>query len=172
MAADDRLIALGGIGRPHGLRGELRVHLHNPDSSLLLEVDRVWLRKDGVVRELVVESARRHGPLVLVALKGVRGRDAAESLRGWEICVPRAAFPPPDDDEVYHADLIGLRAEGLDGSPLGTVADVITYPSTTCLLVRSEAGEREVPLLPPYLERIDLDSGRVVLAHVEDFEVR
>jgi 16S rRNA processing protein RimM len=168
--APERLIALGAVVRPHGLRGEVRVHRFNPESTLLLEQERVWLRRDGATREMHVKSSRAHGDLVLYVLEGVVGREAAEALRGSEVCLPREALPPPDEDEYYHADLIGLRAVDPSGLELGVVSDVIQYPSTDCLAIDSEAGRREVPILDPYLVGLDLEAGTITLAHAEDFE--
>lgn len=165
------LVALGAVARPHGVRGELRIHRFNPDSMLLLDRETVWLRQDGREREVRVERARLHGKLVLLTLEGVRGRDAAEALRGAEVCVPREELPPPDEDELYHVDLVGLSAVREDGTAVGTVSDVIQYPSVDCLAVDSDEGRREIPLLEPYVREVDLDAGRVVLAHVEDFDL-
>jgi len=164
------LIPLGAVARPHGVRGELRVHRFNPDSTLLLERESVWLRRDGDEREVRVERARLHGAFVLLTLEGVRSREAADALRGAEVCVPREELPPPDEDELYHVDLIGLPAQLEDGTAVGTVSDVIRYPSVDCLAVDTEEGRREIPVLEPYVVEVDLDAGRVVLAHVDDFD--
>lgn len=167
----ERLVALGAIGRPHGVAGEVRVHRFNPDSTLLCEVDVVWLERDGEApRPARVERARLHGPHVLLVLEGVRGRDAAEALRGAEVCVPREALPEPAEDEVYHVDLVGLTAVLPDGTRAGEVVSVLSYPSADCLLVRGEDADLEVPILPPYVERVDLDTKTVRVAHLEDLE--
>jgi 16S rRNA processing protein RimM len=161
------------VARPHGIRGEVKVHRFNPDSTLLLEQPAVWLRKgEGEARHVEIDAARVHGTFVLMTLRGVRSREDAEALRGFEVCVPRAALPEPDDDEVYHTDLIGLRAELDDGTVAGEVVDVLSYPSADCLLVRSDEGDREVPLLPPYVVQIDLEAGVVKVAHLEDFDLQ
>ncbi len=167
----ERLIALGAIGRPHGVRGEVRVHRFNSSSTLLLELEALWLRQGDALREARVESARLHGDVVLLTLADVRGRDAAEALRGTEVCVPREILPPLDPDEVYHADLIGLRARTVDGSDEGQVVDVLDYPSVECLLVRSDEGDREVPLLEPYVAEVDLEARVVIVAHLEDLDL-
>lgn len=167
----ERLIALGAVGRPHGVRGELRVHRFNPSSTLLLELDAVWLRQGDVSREIRIEAARLHGDVVLLTLAGVRSREDAEALRGAELCVSRELLPPPGPDEVYHADLIGLRARTSGGTPAGEVVDVLSYPSAECLLVRSEDGDREIPLLEPYVVEVDLGAREVIVAHLEDLDV-
>lgn len=167
----ERLIPLGAVGRPHGVRGELRIHRFNPESTLLLEVSEVWLRQGDVSRKIRVEGARPHGPFVLVWLEGVASREQAEALRGAEVCLPREALPPPDPGEVYHVDLVGMSARTADGTPAGEVVEVLSYPSAECLLVRSDEGDREVPLLEPYVAEVDLAARVIVVAFLEDLEL-
>jgi len=171
MAQPERLVPLGVVARPHGVSGELRVHRFNASSTLLLERDAVWLRRGEDVREHRVESARLHSGFVLLRLRGVEGRDAADLLRGVEVCVPRDALPPPDPDEVYLADLVGLQARLADGSVAGEIVDVISYPSADCLLLRTGEGDREVPLLKPYVRDVDLTARTVIVEHLEDLEL-
>lgn len=168
---DGRWVALGAIARPHGVRGEVRVYRYNPESRLLLEQPRVWLGGEAEPRPVRVLGARAHGEMVLLTLQGVGDRDAADALRGVEVFVPREALPAPDEDELYHVDLLGLDVVDAAEAPVGTVSDVIRYPSVDCLLVRSEDGDREVPLLPPYLVDVQLDRRRVVVAHLEDLDI-
>ena len=58
----------------------------------------------------------------VIAFEGVRDRNAAEALKGTELFVARDALPAPDEDEFYHADLIGLEARDSEGRMLGKVA--------------------------------------------------
>ena len=166
-------MSLGAISKPHGIRGEVRVHRFNPDSKLLLEQPSVWLLRDGGPAEARrVEAARAHGPAVLLKLEGVESRDAAEALRGLEVAVPREALPPADDDEYYHVDLVGLRVVTADGEAVGEVVEVLSYPASDCLLVRGAGLDREVPLLRPYVEDIDLEAGVVTAAFLDDLQAR
>lgn len=171
MSGPARLVALGAIARPHGVRGEVRVFRYDPGSEVLLSQERVWLVRGEVRRAVRVLAARAHGELVLLTLQGVGDRDAADALRDHEVCVPREALPPADAGEYYHVDLVGLEVLDGEGALVGTVADVIRYPSVDCLVVRGEGGTREVPLLDPYVGDVDLEGGRVVVAHLEDLDV-
>lgn len=169
-AEPETLVRLGVVARPHGVRGELRVHRYNPDSTLLEQVEELWLFEATGPRAVAVEGVRRHGAFTLFWLAGVVGREAADALRGTEVGVPRDLLPPPEDDEVYHVDLIGSAVVDEAGEDMGTVVDVLRYPSVDCLLVRAGDEEREVPVLEPYFVRAE--EGRVVLAHLADFEPR
>ncbi|MFK7985794.1 MAG: ribosome maturation factor RimM [Sandaracinaceae bacterium] len=168
----DELVAIAAIARPHGVMGELRVHRFNPDSRLLLDAAQVWLRKDGETVPHVVKRARVHHAQVLVTLEGTVGREAAEGLRGYEVCLPRSAFPPPNDDEFYFIDMLGASVVSESGRTLGKVAEVLHYPSVDCLRVEEPDGDREIPLVEPYIVDIDLEAGRVLVRHEDDFELQ
>ena len=173
MSEPPNLVALGAVGRPHGLRGEVRVHRYNPESLLLLELDRIWARSpEGVLRELRVESAKPHGDLLRLRFEGMSRREDAEAIKGSELLIPRESLPPTEEDEVYLVDLIGLEAVSPEGAHLGNVASVIPYPSVDCLLVEAAEGAREIPFLDPYVGEIDIEAGRVVISHIEDFDLR
>lgn len=178
MTREQELIALGVLTSPHGLRGEVRMRVYNPDSELVWHLDElegVWLRPsaDEQAREASVERVRRGPKGPLVTVEGTEGRDAAEALRGLEVCVRRRDLPPlEDEDEHYVVDLVGLRVRDAGGSVVGEVVGVESYPSVSCLRVRSEDGEREVPMVEPWVERVDVEAGEVVVGSLEDVPVQ
>ena len=45
----------------------------------------------------------------------------AEALKGVTLYVSRDALQDTDDDEYYWEDLVGLRAETVEGNVLGSV---------------------------------------------------
>jgi 16S rRNA processing protein RimM len=166
----ERWIALGVVARPHGVRGEVRVHPFNPGSTLLLERSVLWMRREGGEPARVsVESGRPQGDVLVLRLGGIGTREAAEALRGVELCVPRDELPALPTDEAYHADLIGRRVRTADGADAGEIVDVLAYPSADCLLVRAADGDREVPCVTPYL--VELGPDAVVVAHLEDLDL-
>jgi 16S rRNA processing protein RimM len=169
----EQLVALGSVGAPHGLDGELRVKLHNPSTDLIAVRRPVWLRLAGNqdATRAVVRSCRRTGPdYVVLGLDGVRDRDAAATLRGAELCVPRAALPPLEPGEYYLIDLVGMRVVLADGSELGTVEQAIEYPAAQVLRVATADGAFELPMLPPYLVEVRLAQREIVAAEIDDLE--
>jgi 16S rRNA processing protein RimM len=166
-------IELGVIAKPHGVGGELRVHVFNPDSTLLEELSEVFLLgTDGEEPTLVEIESTRPGPkTLLMRLAGIDSREQAESLRGYMLCVPRQALPELEEGEYYHADLIGLQAFEGD-EPIGEVADVIDYPSADCLKINRPGGFIEVPMLERWLDRVDLQTGKVYLKDLSDIPLQ
>ncbi len=167
----DALVALGVIARPHGVQGGLRVHAYNPRSTLLLEMSEVILRDAaGELRRVEVQSARPGPKAILMELEGCESREGAEALRGTAVCVPRSALPSTEDGEFYFVDLIGLVVTH-GGSAMGKVIEVVDYPSADCLRVKLESGVVEVPVLPQWIEAVDLEAGEISVHDISDLPV-
>jgi 16S rRNA processing protein RimM len=166
-------IELGVIARPQGVKGEVRVHVFNPESTLLEELAEVFLIGEADEEPALVEilSARRGPKALLMRLEGVSSREDVEALRGYTLCIPRAALPELGEGEYYHADLIGLEAfEGAES--IGTVVDVLDYPSAECLKIERPDGFLEVPMLPKWLDRVDVEAGKVLLKGLDDIPLQ
>ena len=166
-------IAIAEIARPHGVQGELRLKVYNPDSDLLKQKPRVRLRlSDGTTRDVSIVSAREANKALLVRLAGVDDRDAGEALRNAEICVQRASFPPLEEGEFYACDVEGARAVmRASGEEIGHVAGLASYPTCDVLLIERAAGGRlEVPLLDPYVGSVDVERGVVEILTIEGLD--
>jgi 16S rRNA processing protein RimM len=152
---------MGVIGRPHGVRGLLHVHSYTADPADLpaygpFTDDRgrsfkLRWHSDGVaaVREIVA------GKPVPVADRAV-----AEALVNTRLYVDRDRLPPPDEEEFYLADLVGLRVEDETGRELGRVDVVHDYGAGTSL----EIGALLIPFTRACVPLIDIAGGRVVVA--------
>lgn len=165
------LVELGEVMGAHGVRGELKVKAHNPDSDLLLDVERVTVRLKQVERVYGVEYAKPHGKGLLMALVGIDNREQARALYGAQLCVPRQALPEPDEDEFYLVDAIGADALDETGATVGKVTGFRAYPTVDVLCVAGEDGVREVPLLPHYFRGAELEQRVVRLANLSDIDV-
>ena len=170
--ATDTLVPLGVVIGAQGLRGELRVKPYNPSSSLLLSIDRAQLRREGEPqpRERALLNARWHGQIVVLSIPGCTDRDAAEALRGTELCVDRSELPPLEAGEHYLIDLVGLEARLPDGTVVGTVQEAIDYPASCALLVPTARGMLEVPMLPPYVVEVRMEDRVVIVDELDDLE--
>jgi 16S rRNA processing protein RimM len=171
LSSERRYVPLAAVARPHGVIGEMRLKVYNADSDLLLRKPAVRLRMPGgEEREIRITSARTMNKAVLVRFEGVEGRDAAETMRGAELCVPRDTFPPLEEGEFYVCDVEGARAELTTGEEIGRVVEMRSYPTCSVLVVArtEEKGEIEVPLVDSYIEAVDVAAGVVRLRTIEN----
>jgi 16S rRNA processing protein RimM len=150
-------VAIGYVARAHGVRGELRVHLHDPASNTLYDTPRIFVGG----RELVVDSVRPTSGALLVKLEGVDDRTRAESLAGQPVEVVRAAIPL-EDGEFLVGDLPGCVVVDTAGTSLGTIVSIMHGPQDL-LVIHDATHERLLPLVPAFLVEVDLAARRVVV---------
>lgn len=128
-------ILLGQIGAAHGIKGEVRIaaHTENPlDIGTYgpLETDRPGLT-------ITISKLRAQKNVVIANIKGVADRTAAEALNGVNLFVSRDRLPEPEDeDDFYHADLIGLEARLQSGQIIGQVSALPNFGAGDLIEIR------------------------------------
>lgn len=164
VAERDRLVCLGVITGPHGIRGHVRVKSYTEAPADIARYGPLADSAGGRALRLTVTGRSR--TLLIAAVDGVGDRNGAEALAGRQLFVPRAVLPTPGDEEYYHADLIGLTAvTGEDGSTLGTVRGVFDFGAGDVLEVVCEAGGTVmVPFTRDAVPHVDLTGRRLLVA--------
>jgi 16S rRNA processing protein RimM len=118
-------IEVGHVVGPHGLAGKVKLSLYNPDSPVWAVGERVFMSKaeaPGVWTELKELSIK--GTQGVAQLQGVEGLAAADAARGSTLYAERSDLDQVAPDEVFLADLIGLRLQDATGRDLGRFAEV------------------------------------------------
>ena len=152
------------------MRGEVRLQSFTQDP---LAVAGYGPLRGADGRSFTLDKVRLVKDDMLVArVAGVATREAAQALTHLELSVERAALPPPDEDEVYVADLIGLAAVDGDGTTLGTIVAVPNYGGGDLLEVRPPGGGETLPF--PFTKAVvptlDLVTGRVTIVPPDEVE--
>nr|WP_294517363.1 ribosome maturation factor RimM [uncultured Rhodopila sp.] len=160
----DSRIQVGVIGRAHGVRGYVRVTSHTADPADLTaygplsdaagQVYALRWKSEGVAEiSRIVDG---------VPVK-VTDRVVAEKLTNTKLFIDRAALPPPDEDEYYLADLIGLAVVDPNGAALGSVSVVHDYGAGASLeIVRAGASPVLLPFTAACVPTVDIAAGRLV----------
>ncbi|MFN3076767.1 MAG: ribosome maturation factor RimM [Alphaproteobacteria bacterium] len=159
----NRRVLVGVIVGAQGIQGQLRIRSF---TERPMDVGAYGPVEDGSGQRtfrLVVVGERGQG-VVLARIAGVLDRNAAESLKGIELYVPRSALPPPEEeDDYYWSDLIGLRVveEGADPSQVsGTVRAVHDFGAGSLLEVALPGVPSVmVPFSRAAVPVVDLDQG-------------
>jgi 16S rRNA processing protein RimM len=137
MTASPKRLLMGRIGAAHGIKGEVRITSFTEEPLALLDYGPLATNKPGLMIE--IETARATTNVLVARIKGVTDRNAAERLNGVELYVDRHVLPATDDeDDFYHADLIGLEARLADGTTLGIVTAIPNYGASDLLEVRDK----------------------------------
>jgi 16S rRNA processing protein RimM len=150
-------IEIGGIAKAHGIRGEVVVVLHDPESTALDGAEALWVNG----RLCPVENVRPGPHGWLVKLATCPDRNAAELLRGATIEIDRAELEL-EDGEVLLDDMIGCKVQKVDGTPWGEIVG-IDLGFQDRLVIQDGDVERQLPLVDAFVVGVDIEAGIVTV---------
>lgn len=142
---EDRRILLGQITGAHGIRGDIIVRTFTADPDGIAAYGDLT-DKSGL-QPLSLKIVRVTDKGIVARVKGVSDRNGAEALKGRELYVLRSRLPEANDEEYYHADLIGLAAITADGAAYGKVIAVQNFGAGDLLEIRTRDG-RDSEFIP------------------------
>lgn len=159
-------VLVATIGRPHGVRGLVRLHPATEHPETLEELGPLH-DETGSVWQI-----RWKAPGIAAVLgqdgQPLPDRTAAEKLVNRKLYVAREALPEVEEDEFYHIDLIGMEAVLASGETVGRVVSVHDYGAGTSLEL--EAGQL-IPFTMACVPEVDMEAKRLVVVPPEAVEV-
>ena len=155
-------ICIARIGAAHGVRGAVKLWTFTED-PLAVKAYGPLLTKDGA-RSFEVATAREAKGHLVATLKGIATREDAERLNGLELYVAREKLPATEEDEYYHADLIGLAAVNAASEPIGRVTAIHNFGAGDIIEIAPAHGATMLlPFTNAVVPSVDLAAGRVVI---------
>lgn len=181
-------VELGRIQDAWGIKGWVRIQPHSADTDALFASQDWFLQPpearfargfsafSGCVSVRVAEL-KAHADGLVARLDGVADRNAAESLKGCRISLPRSAFPETPEGEYYWVDLIGLDVVNREGVNLGVVRDLMATGPTSVLVLEypvvedgvEKSAERMIPFVSAYIDEVDRQARRIVADWQPDY---
>ncbi len=164
----DTELEIGVIGRPHGVRGAVRLWLHNASSSLISELDTVIAESaDGSVREEWTIRGVKRGPKgsKLLTLAEWSGRQEAAARTGWRLVFDKARLPRLKDDEFYYYEVPGWAVVSVAGEPVGTVRQVVESSVEVLVIDRVDSSELLLPVLEDVVLEVSRTKQQVTIAN-------
>ena len=162
-------ICVARIGAAHGVRGAVKLWTFTED-PFAVKAYGPLSTKDGA-RHFEVTSAREAKDHLVATFEGVTTRDEAERLNGVELYVPREKLPATEDDEYYHADLIGLAAVTTADEPLGRVVAIHNFGAGDIIEIAPPSGTTMLlPFTNAVVPTVDIPGGRVVIELPEEID--
>lgn len=132
----NRPVTLAVVIGAHGVTGEVRLKLFAEG------LESLSAHKSFNGGALTLKSVRSGNNGAIARFAEIADRNAAESLRGTELSVPRDALPPLGEGEYYHTDLIGLACVSTEGEALGTCVAVENFGAGDVIEIERPDGKR------------------------------
>lgn len=142
-----------------GLRGGVRIELLTdwPDEL----GSGASLFPEGSADPLTIDRVESGGRVPVLYFVGRTTREAVEPLVGRYLERPAHEL---DEGSFFWSDLVGLRVEEADGTPVGELVEIFRAGGNEVYRVVGPGGERLVPALRSAVIEIDVATGRMVIA--------
>ena len=164
MNNSSKLIPIGEIIKPHGIKGELKILLYNEESRSLNNNINIFLGKSSKDNlkykiERIFYSFKKNR----LKLFEINTINEAELLRGLFIHIPRTDFPNLEENEFYLNDLLDFRLVDLKNNVYGQVIDVLHLPANDVLVVKLKDEEHLVPLIKDVVKKVDMVNREILI---------
>ncbi len=158
-------IAMGRIGRAHGVKGWVRLQSWTSPAENILAFDHLLVETERGPEHLRIDRSRWQGERLLVRFEGIDEPESARRLSGLEVAVPASALNDLEPGEYYWHQLRGLRVVNVAGESFGRVSQLLETGANDVLAVEPDADSidsrrRLIPYVWDHVvRRVSLDAG-------------
>lgn len=157
------MVLVGAIAGAFGVKGEVRLRAFTEKQDGVIAYGPLYGEDGKVV--LKPKNWRQLKDGVAVVAPEVKSREQAEKMKGQKLFVPRSNLPATAEDEFYVVDLLGSKAEALDGTVLGDIVAVWNFGAGDIIEYRPPNGgpNVRVTFTKETVPHVDLAAKRVVI---------
>ena len=156
---DEELVAIARIARPRGVKGEVVAEILTDFPERFESLDTVIAVVEGGKRsDLKIEKLWFQNARIVLKFDGIDSIEAAETLRGVEICVPESDAVELESDEFFDWQLAGCQVETIDGAQIGTVKELMRTGGTELLVVAGLGKEYLIPFAEAICVEVDVEN--------------
>jgi len=137
-------VQMAVIGAPHGVRGEVRVKTFTADPLALGDYGPF---ADEQGRTYTIAALRPAKNVLVARFREIDSREKAEAMTGIALYVDRSVLPEDlEEDEFYHADLIGLTVRDEVDNEIGRVTAMHDFGGGD--IIELALGNRRSAMVP------------------------
>jgi 16S rRNA processing protein RimM len=154
-------ICLGKITKPFGIRGGVRIHLHNAESKALRPGLELELRAPDTTKNLrsVIKSEHGAGRVVF---REFNDRNQVEELRQFEVWIRREDLPPLRADETYLVDFLGAEVISDQNGYLGEITKMdIRTPQPLATVKTADGRLVDMPFVAGLIVELSEEEKKV-----------
>ena len=169
MSHQDNRICLGAIVGVHGVRGEVKVKSFTEYAE---DIDQYGpVENEAGTRKFEIKVVGHSKDLLRVKIKGLDDRNEALALKGTGFYVSKDVLPELEEEEFYHADLIGLDVKTEASEVVGEVVGVYNFGAGDMLEIKlKEDGKSEMlPFTKEYVPTINIKDGYIIISSFLNF---
>ena len=155
----DAYIECGRVVNTHGCHGGIKIESWCNSSEELSVLNRLYFKSGTGYSESKVLRASVYKQFVVATLNNVNSMDEALALKGATVYAAREDFKL-EEGEYFIADLVGIDViDASNEKKYGTLVEVINRGASDIYVVNTPSGERMVPVVPEFVDHVDIESG-------------
>lgn len=152
-------IKVGNVANIHGIKGELSIYPYTDDISNFCKYKKFYIGQNKKCFKVI--KLRSHKNMVLALLDGVSTREEAYLLKTFDVYVDRLDLKKLDENSYYIEDLIGLDVIDQNDICIGTLKDVIKYPSSDVYEITTNNGNIYLPAIKEVVSKVDILNKKI-----------
>lgn len=160
------LICVGIISSPHGINGHIKIKYYTENPKGIISYGTVYNKEREIVN---LKYKGISNKLAIYEVENISDRNEANLLKGEYLFVKRKALPKLKNDEIYHIDLIGLKALNKKSQIIGTIENVSNYGAGDILEIKNKEKSFLVPLISKNLDSINLKKKTICLSNLDQW---
>lgn len=147
------LIEIGFIVKPHGLKGELKLKLHSPESNLILNIDKIYVGN----QIFKIDYSKKVSNGFLLKFVSKNTRNSIEDLIGKKLFVNKGIIPEAPSGENYYFELIGSKVV-YNNVEIGTLIEIVETKANNIYVVKELNGnEILIPKTKSFIKKFNKD---------------
>lgn len=162
----NEVFRIGRIGKPHGVKGELTMHIDD-DVFDRIDADYVVLDVDGILVPFFFDEYRfRTDETLLVKFTDIDTTDEARRLTGCDVYFERRLSPSNEGSTLSWAEMVGFSV--YDENSRETVGHVKNFDlstiNTLIEVVTPDGGELLIPVADEIVGHVDVEKRQIIVA--------
>lgn len=161
-------VQVGRVKDGHGLKGELFITIFAGEAEWLPKLESIRLVPpqgiDGAAKTFAIRSIRFHKNGLIVLSPDIRGRNEAESWKGWLLEIPSEFLVSEAGEQIYLIEIKNFKVDVEGRGEVGRITGFSTNGMQDLLVVTTAKGDFEVPFVDAFVNKIDYKSETVFLA--------
>ena len=147
------LVEIGILTKPHGLKGEIKLILHSPDSDLILSTNEVFIDN----KPFKISNVKKVSNGILIKFNLRNDRNSVEELLKKKVFVDKEIIPNPPKDENYYFELIGSQVM-FNNEIIGSLIEIVETKANNIYVIKKIDGDEIlIPKTKSFIKKFNKD---------------
>ncbi len=168
----NKFIRIAKIGKPHGIRGWVYLHIFAENLDLLMGEDGVFDKEGNFICKIIEISPHKNS--YIAKIENIDDRNAVEALKNKNLYINKEYLSPitGDDDSFYYTELEDLQVIKLStNKEIGKVKSVQNFGAGDILEIISSSNDYSfmIPFTKKFVPEVNIQGGFIKIDAEDDF---